>query len=166
MSMIMDDQLYAAGCAPFVAFVHQVGYQPGPDGGHNGGKPGQRPNDAPCGDNMCELPDFEENIKVPLEKQAITLIDAWGQRYDVKINKVTTDFKEALEDVEYIMMPIPAIGCKSFFSAVIPHLKDGQTIVKWSAFLPSPLQRCSKTKASRRTSTSPKVIPSRGAVGS
>ena len=48
-------------------------------------------------------------------------------------NKVTTDFKEALEDVEYIMMPIPAIGCKSFFSAVIPHLKDGQTIVKWSA---------------------------------
>ena len=116
--------------------------------------------------NMCELPDFEENIKVPLEKQAITLIDAWGQRYDVKINKVTTDFKEALEDVEYIMMPIPAIGCKSFFSAVIPHLKDGQTIVKWSAFLPSPLQRCSKTKASRRTSTLPKVIPSHRAAGS
>jgi opine dehydrogenase len=83
--------------------------------------------------NLCEMPEFEENIKVPLERQAVNLIDPWGEKHTVSLNRVTTDFKQALEDVEYIMVTVPAIGAERFFDAFLPHLKDGQTIVKWSA---------------------------------
>ncbi len=83
--------------------------------------------------NLCELPEFEENIKVPLERQAVNLIDPWGEKHAISLNMVTTDFEQALEDVEYIMVTVPAIGADRFFHAFLPHLKDGQTIVKWSA---------------------------------
>jgi opine dehydrogenase len=45
---------------------------------------------------------------------------------------VTTNFEEALKGVSYIMMAVPAIGTKSFFSSIMPYLEDGQTIIKWS----------------------------------
>ena len=82
---------------------------------------------------MCEAPEFKEGIIKTLERQAIDLIDAWGQRKTVKLNLVTTDFEVALNGVSYIMMAVPAFGTKTFFSRIIPYLEDGQTIVKWSA---------------------------------
>lgn len=83
--------------------------------------------------NMCEMPEFEENVKVPLDRQAIDLIDPWGEKQTIKLNMVTTNFRDALKEVEYIMVAIPAIGSENFFNAFMPHLEDGQTIVKWSA---------------------------------
>ena len=83
--------------------------------------------------NMCEAPEFKEGISTTLERQAIDLIDAWGEKHTAKLNMVTTDFAEALKGVSYIMMAIPAIGAKRFFNSIIPYLEDGQTIIKWSA---------------------------------
>jgi len=83
--------------------------------------------------NMCEAPEFKEGISTTLERQAIDLIDAWGERHTVKLNKATTDFEEALKGVSYIMMAVPAIGTKSFFNSIVPYLEDGQIIIKWSA---------------------------------
>jgi opine dehydrogenase len=83
--------------------------------------------------NMCEAPEFKENINSTLERQTIDFIDAWGKKHTVKLNMVTTDFAEALKSVSYIMMAIPATGAKSFFSSIVPYLEDGQTIIKWSA---------------------------------
>jgi len=82
--------------------------------------------------NMCEAPEFKEGIKTTLERQAIDLIDAWVERHTVKLNLVTTDFEEALKGVSYIMMNVPALGAKDFFNSIMPYLKDGQTIIKWS----------------------------------
>jgi opine dehydrogenase len=82
--------------------------------------------------NMCEAPEFKENISTTLERQAIDLIDAWGEKHTVKLNMVTTNFAEALNGVSYIMMAVPAIGTKSFFNSILPYLEDGQTIIKWS----------------------------------
>lgn len=82
--------------------------------------------------NMCEAPEFKESISPTLERQAVDLIDAWGEKHTVKLNMVTTNFAEALNGVSYIMMTIPAIGTKSFFNSIAPYLKDGQTIIKWS----------------------------------
>lgn len=82
--------------------------------------------------NMCEAPEFKEGISTTLERQAIDLIDAWGEKHTVKPNMVTTNFAEALKGVSYIMMVVPALGTKSFFNSIVPHLEDGQTIIKWS----------------------------------
>lgn len=82
--------------------------------------------------NLCEAPEFEESFRTTLERQAINLIDAWGEKHTVKLNRVTTDFGEALKGVNYIMMAIPAVGSKRFLDAIKVHLEDGQTIIKWS----------------------------------
>ena len=82
--------------------------------------------------NMCEAPEFKESISTTLERQAIDLIDAWGEKHTVKLNMVTTNFAEAVKGVSYIMMAVPAIGTKSFFNSIVPYLEDGQTLIKWS----------------------------------
>jgi len=82
--------------------------------------------------NMCEAPEFKESISTTLERQAIDLIDAWGEKHTAKLNMVTTNFEEALKGVSYIMMAVPAIGTKSFFNSIAPYLEDGQTVIKWS----------------------------------
>jgi len=82
--------------------------------------------------NMCEAPEFKQSISTTLERQAIDLIDAWGEKHTVKLNMVTTNFEEALKGVSYIMMAVPAIGTKSFFNSIMPYLEDEQTVIKWS----------------------------------
>ena len=82
--------------------------------------------------NICEAPEFKEAFSTTLERQAIELIDAWGERHTAKLSKATTNFAEALKGVSYIMMAVPAIGAKSFFNSIVPYLEDGQTIIKWS----------------------------------
>jgi len=81
--------------------------------------------------NMCEAPEFKESFSTTLERQEVCLIDAWGEERTVKLGMVTTDFEQAIKGVDYIMMTIPAIGHKHFFTSVMPCLKDGQTIVVW-----------------------------------
>ena len=81
--------------------------------------------------NMCEAPEFKESFSTTLERQEICLIDAWGEERAVKLGMVTTDFEQAIKGVDYIMMAIPAIGHKHFFSSIMPYLRDGQTIVMW-----------------------------------
>jgi len=80
---------------------------------------------------ICEAPEFEEAFRTTLERQSIQLVDPWGEEKEVKIHKATTDFKEAATGAEYIMMTIPATGHERFFSAIIPYLENGQTIVSW-----------------------------------
>jgi opine dehydrogenase len=81
--------------------------------------------------NMCEAPEFKESFSTTLERQEICLIDAWGEERIVKLSMVTMDFEQAIKGVDYIMMAIPAIGHKHFFTSVMPYLEDGQTIVVW-----------------------------------
>jgi opine dehydrogenase len=82
---------------------------------------------------MCEAPEFEEGIERVLDRQAIELIDAFGERHTVGINTVTTDFQAALKGASHIMIAVPAFASASFFQRILPFLEDGQTIIKWSA---------------------------------
>jgi opine dehydrogenase len=43
----------------------------------------------------------------------------------------TTDFRKAIEGVDYILLAIPAMGHEQFFNVIMPHLEGGQTIVSW-----------------------------------
>ncbi len=81
--------------------------------------------------NMCEAPEFQEGFRSTLERGEIDLIDAAGEEKTARLAMATTDFERALADVDYIMMTIPAIGHRRFFSAITPHLRDGQTVVAW-----------------------------------
>ena len=81
--------------------------------------------------NLCEAPEFKESFSKTLERQEICLVDARGKQRTVKLSMVTMDFEQAISETDYIMMVIPAIGHKHFFSSIMPYLKDGQTIVTW-----------------------------------
>ena len=80
--------------------------------------------------NIWEHPSFEEKFKPILEKgiiECIGLVEGIA-----KLHKVTTNLKEAVEDVEIINIAIPSLGHEAFFDELIPHLKDGQIVVVWS----------------------------------
>jgi opine dehydrogenase len=80
---------------------------------------------------ICEAPEFEATFHNALEQQGVKLIDAWGEERFVPVSRATTDFGEAIEGVDYVMLAIPAMGHERFFSAIMPYLEDGQTIVSW-----------------------------------
>lgn len=84
--------------------------------------------------HLYEHPDFKGNIEKIKETSEIEL---GGEQYNfkmfkragvAKINLVTTDISEALEDVRLIIVAVPAIGHQPFFEKLIPELKDGHII--------------------------------------
>ena len=80
--------------------------------------------------NLWEHPDFLDKFKPILESrtiESIGLIEGVA-----RLNKVTTNIKEAIENVDLINVPIPALGHDAIFDEMIPHLKDGQTVIVWS----------------------------------
>jgi opine dehydrogenase len=79
---------------------------------------------------LCEHPSFAQSFKSTLEKGEIESTGLLEGK--AKIYKVTTDFKEALKDVDLIYLVVPAIAHETFFDHIIPLLKDGQTIVLWA----------------------------------
>jgi opine dehydrogenase len=87
--------------------------------------------------NICEAPQFIEGFRTTLEHQQVNLIDLEGNEKTVKLHMATTDFGEALKDVDYIMMAMAASGHEYFFNSIIPYLRDGQTIVAWPGYFSS-----------------------------
>ncbi len=81
--------------------------------------------------NMCEAPEFKEGFSTTLERREIDMINTRGEKRTIRLGMVTTDFEQAINGVDYIMMVIPATGHKHFFTSIIPYLKNGQTIVVW-----------------------------------
>jgi opine dehydrogenase len=80
---------------------------------------------------ICEAPEFEATFRTTLEQQGVKLIDAWGKEEFVNVSMATTDFRKAIEGVDYILLAIPAMGHEQFFNVIMPHLEGGQTIVSW-----------------------------------
>lgn len=91
--------------------------------------------------NLYELPKFEENIVVAKMFGRINLVvksregeeftaAAGGKTGVAKITgKITTDMKEAVKDVEVIMLVVPSFAHKAFIENLIPHLEDGHIVV-------------------------------------
>ena len=77
--------------------------------------------------NLFDLPQFEKNLSGIQERGGI---EVTGILEDfVKPNKVTTNIKEAIEDVDLIMITSAAMGHKAHIEACSPYLKNGQIIV-------------------------------------
>jgi len=84
-----------------------------------------------CKVNIFELPEFDQNIAPIRERRGIELtgITSSGKTGFARINRITTDAREALEDVELIMITVPAHVHETFFEALSPYFRQGQTIV-------------------------------------
>ncbi len=78
--------------------------------------------------NLFELAKFAENIRVPLERQGIDLTGV-GRSGFAKLNRITTNIEDALDDVEMILPILTAFGQKPTAELCAPHLVDGQTVV-------------------------------------
>jgi opine dehydrogenase len=81
---------------------------------------------------LCEVPEFQKNIEGVLKDPTIELqivghpgIGAGVARLD----RVTTNPKEALAGAEVVLMVLPAFGQKPFAEACAPYLEDGQIVV-------------------------------------
>lgn len=77
--------------------------------------------------NMCELPQFQSNVAQTMKEGGVQITGVY-QGF-VKLNKVTTNIKEAISGVELIMPVVPANAHKPFAEALARYLEDGQFIV-------------------------------------
>lgn len=82
--------------------------------------------------NICELPEFEKNIILAKEQGGINLevrSKLSLKEGFAKLNKVTTNIKEAIEDREVIFVVVPAFAQKRFAECGAELFSPEQTIV-------------------------------------
>ena len=68
-----------------------------------------------------------EAFEPVLKTKSITILDSKGQR-DVEIYLATTDLAAAVDGVELIVIPLPALVHESLARQLAPHLRDGQVV--------------------------------------
>ena len=78
--------------------------------------------------NLFELPEFNASIEPIMQRGGIDITGAASVGF-AKLNKTTTDIKDAIEGVDLILIVVPAFAHKTFIEACIPYLEDGQTVV-------------------------------------
>lgn len=71
---------------------------------------------------------FSNNIQRLMETKTITLTGV-GRNGEAKIHKITTNIKEAIEDVDIIMPITPAYAQKNLAEKLAPYVKVGHMIV-------------------------------------
>jgi opine dehydrogenase len=76
---------------------------------------------------LYEHPDFKEKIEGALFRGGIEIKGATRKGF-VKIHKITLDIKEALEDVDLIIVATWATRHEEIAELCLPHLKNGQVI--------------------------------------
>ena len=77
--------------------------------------------------HMCEDARFADKMKKVFETKQIKLNGAIGNEA-VEIAMVTTDLKEAIEDVKYILVAVPAFAHKSYAQKLAKLIKPGQVV--------------------------------------
>ncbi|MBI2439790.1 MAG: NAD/NADP octopine/nopaline dehydrogenase family protein [Lentisphaerae bacterium] len=98
-----------------------------------------------CTVNLFQLPQFQREFEPVLSRGGLELTGETqsGKTGFVKLNKVTTDPKEAVRGANLIMVAAPAFGHKAFFEAITPHLEPGQNILVntcyWAALRFAPM---------------------------
>lgn len=86
--------------------------------------------------NLYEHPDFKHVIDPIIEQGGIYLTGELGRHF-ARLNKVTTDIKEAVEGVNIINIVIPAFGHVAFFEKLAPVLEKGQVVIMHPGYLGS-----------------------------
>jgi opine dehydrogenase len=77
--------------------------------------------------NLWEFPFLKDKLE-PIQKQGGILITGAARTGLGKLNKVTTDIKEAIEGVDLIISTMPAFGHHAWAEIGAKYLEDGQMI--------------------------------------
>ena len=82
---------------------------------------------------IYEHPQFADNpnISKVLCTGEITL-KGLKKEGTARLLEATTDIQVALSDADLVNVVIPALGHELFFATMIPHLRDGQTVIVWA----------------------------------
>jgi opine dehydrogenase len=76
-----------------------------------------------------EHPKFKAAFENTLKNGVIDMEDVRdGRHAQAKIYKVTTDIREAVNDVKLILVAVPAFGQELFFNTMVPYLQEGQVV--------------------------------------
>ena len=79
------------------------------------------------GHQVCFWRRNREAFEPVLKSKTVTVLDSNGRR-DVKIHRVTVDLAEAVDGVELIVIPLPALVHDALARELAPHLQDGQVV--------------------------------------
>lgn len=81
--------------------------------------------------NLFEVPEFEGNLTKIKELNGINLSGKSfsGKNGFVKLNKVTSNAKDAVEGADLIMITAPAQNHENIFEHILPYLSSGQIIL-------------------------------------
>ena len=82
--------------------------------------------------NLYEAPEFGDSLLGAQERGGIFLKVTGNpglQEGFAKMNKITTNAKEALEDADVVMVVIPAFGQRRFAELCAPYLRSDQLVV-------------------------------------
>ncbi len=81
--------------------------------------------------NLWEFPEFRSSIEPIIQSGGIQIKGA-GKVGFAKLNRVTTDIAEALEDdVEVVISTVVANAHRRVAEVCVPHLRDGQLFLFW-----------------------------------
>ena len=78
--------------------------------------------------NLYESPEFEETIKPVIERGGIDISGAAGTGF-AKLNKATTDIREALENTDLVIVVTPAFAHEFLAKKCAPYLRDQPVIL-------------------------------------
>lgn len=78
--------------------------------------------------NLFELPEFRQNIKPCLERGGIEITGVARVGF-AKPAVMTSDIGKAMDDVDIVMVTVPAFAHETFVSTFAPHLNDKQIVV-------------------------------------
>lgn len=78
--------------------------------------------------HLFEMEQFKSNLEGIKKNGGITLQDDKGETF-VKIDKITTDIKEAVEGVDFIMLTVPGFAIETFAELLAPHVNENQYIL-------------------------------------
>ncbi len=77
--------------------------------------------------SLCDDEQFKDNLEYMIHHNGLNMTGV--EQGFGKISMVTTDFEKTIDNVEVIMVVVPAFGHKPMAKKLAPYLKDGQIVI-------------------------------------
>ena len=77
---------------------------------------------------LCELSAFKETL-APLQETHNITLNGVARTGVAEISEVTTDLENAIPKNDFLLVIVPAYAQRAFGEAMVPYLREGQTIV-------------------------------------
>jgi len=84
---------------------------------------------------LYELPEYASALGTILKNREITIVPCeqpnlygFNRQGTAKVSMVSTDMAEVMKGAGLVVISLPAVGFKTVFERLIPHLEDGQVI--------------------------------------